>query len=247
MMRAMIAQCKAELLRTVRNKRFFVFSMIMPAVFYFIFTSTIGDNVNVGGVAWKAYYLMSMTVFGVVGACVNTLSIKFAQERTQGWVKMIEITPLPSSAYVLSKIVSQSIINLFTIVFMFILGAALKGVDLTLAQWIGCGLWIWLGALPFMALGTLIGTLKSVEVTQVVAQIVFMGTSLLGGLWMPTQSMPAILQNIALASPTYRFGQGAWNIIAGIAPSLNGLLILAAYLFLFVILSSYIIKKQKAV
>ncbi|TXK84128.1 ABC transporter permease [Paenibacillus sp. N3.4] len=246
-MRAMIAQCKAELLRTFRNKRFFVFSMIMPAVFYFIFSSTVGDNTDVGGAVWKAYYLMSMTVFGVVGACVNTLSIKFAQERTQGWLRMIEITPLPSSAYVLSKIVSQSIINLVTILFMFLLGSVVKGVDLSMAQWIGCGLWIWFGALPFMALGLLIGTLKSVEVTQVVAQLIFMGTSILGGLWFPTQAMPKIMQDIAFYIPTFRYGQGAWNLISGAGLSYTGLLILAGYGLIFVVLSSYIIQKQKAV
>ncbi|RTE10098.1 ABC transporter permease [Paenibacillus whitsoniae] len=246
-MNAMIAQCKAELLRTFRNRRFFVFSMIMPAIFYFIFTSTIGDNAEVGGVAWKAYYLMSMTVFGVVGACVNTLSIKFAQERTQGWIRMIEITPLPSSAYVISKIVSQAIVNLITIIFMFIVGGVIKGVDLSFTQWLTCGLWIWLGALPFMALGILIGTMKSVEVTQVVAQIVFMATSIVGGLWFPIQSMPKLMQDIASYSPSYRFGQGAWNLIAGAGPSLTGILILAGYLIVFVLLSSYILKKQKAV
>jgi ABC-2 type transport system permease protein len=246
-MRAMIAQCKAELLRTFRNKRFFVFSMIMPAVFYFIFTSTIGDNTEVGGVAWKAYYLMSMTVFGVVGACIQTLSIKFAQERTQGWVRMIDITPLPSSAYVLSKIVSQSLINLVTIVFMFIIGAFVKGVDLSASQWILSGLWIWLGALPFMAIGTFIGTMKSVEVTQIVAQISFMALSIVGGLWFPIQSMPKAMQAISSYSPTYRYGQGAWNIIAGGGFSFSGLLILAVYLIFFMVLSSYMIKKQKAV
>ncbi|MFC5450291.1 ABC transporter permease [Paenibacillus aestuarii] len=246
-MRAMIAQCKAELLRTFRNKRFFVFSIIMPAIFYFIFTSTVGDRTQVGGVDWKAYYLMSMTVFGVVGACVNTLSIRFAQERTQGWIRMIEITPLPSSAYVLSKIVSQSIVNLVTIVVMFLIGSIVKGVELSLLQWVLCGLWIWLGALPFMALGVLIGTLKSVEVTQVVAQIVFMGTSILGGLWFPTEIMPKVMQQIASFSPSFRFGQGAWNIIAGGGLSLSGICILAAYLLIFMVLSTYILKKQKAV
>lgn len=201
----------------------------------------------VGGTEWKAYYLMSMTVFGVVGACVNTLSIKFAQERTQGWLRMIEITPLPSSAYILSKILSQSIINLVTIIFMFLLGGVVKGVDLSAAQWIGCGLWIWLCALPFMALGLLIGTLKSVEVTQVVAQITFMGLSILGGLWFPTQEMPAIMQKIAAYMPTNRYGQGAWNLISGMGFNYMGLLILAGYGLIFVLLSSYIIQKQKAV
>ena len=38
--KATVAQCKAEILRTARNKRFVMFSIIMPVAFFFLFTST---------------------------------------------------------------------------------------------------------------------------------------------------------------------------------------------------------------
>ncbi|WP_433944145.1 ABC transporter permease [Paenibacillus sp. SN-8-1] len=246
MMKSMIAQCKAEVLRTIRNRRFIVFSIVMPVMFYFIFTSTMGD-IRVGGVDWKAYYLMSMTAFGVIGASINTLSVRFAQERTQGWVRLIRITPLPNGAYVLSKILSQSVINLGTIVLMFLIGHFAKGIDLSLGEWITCGLWIWIGVLPFMALGTLLGTFKSVEVVQVAANIVYMALSVLGGLWMPLTTMPKIMQDIAQYLPSYRFGQGAWNVLGGVGPDWTGIAILAAYALIFMLLSTYILKRQEAV
>ncbi|WP_235847677.1 ABC transporter permease [Paenibacillus tuaregi] len=246
MMKSMIAQCKAEILRTLRNRRFVVFSVVMPVMFYFIFTGTMGD-IKVGGIDWKAYYLMSMTAFGVIGASINTLSVRFAQERTQGWVRLIRITPLPNSAYVLSKMLSQSIVNLGTILLMFLIGHFAKGIDLSLGQWVACGLWIWIGVLPFMALGLLLGTLKSVEVVQVAANILYMSLSVLGGLWMPITTMPKLMQTIAEYLPSYRFGQGAWNVLGGIGPDWTGILILAAYALVFVILSTYILKRQEAV
>ncbi|MNH72492.1 ABC-2 family transporter protein [compost metagenome] len=246
MMKSMIAQCRAEILRTIRNRRFIVFSIVMPVMFYFIFTSTQGD-IKVSGVDWKAYYLMSMTVFGVIGASINTLSVRFAQERTQGWVRLIRITPLPNGSYVLSKILSQSVINLGTIVLMFLIGHFAKGIDLSFGEWITCGLWIWIGVLPFMALGTLLGTLKSVEVVQVAANIVYMSLSVLGGLWMPLATMPKIMQDIAQYLPSYRFGEGAWNVLGGSGPDWTGIAILAAYALIFMILSTYILKRQEAV
>ncbi|UUZ82830.1 hypothetical protein LJK88_02025 [Paenibacillus sp. P26] len=66
-MRSLLAQCKAELLRTVRNRRFLFGAVLLPIVFYFIFTGVYGDEMQVGGMEWKAYYLMSMTIFGVIG------------------------------------------------------------------------------------------------------------------------------------------------------------------------------------
>jgi ABC-2 type transport system permease protein len=245
-MRAMLAQCKAELLRTVRNRKFIVFALLMPTIFYFIFTSTMDANMKKGSVDWKAYYLMSMTVFGVIGGSINTLSIRFAQERTQGWVQLIKITPLPSGTYIFSKIAAQSLVNLGTIILMFIIGAVFKDVHLSAGQWIFCGLWIWIGVVPFMALGTLLGTIRSVEVVQVLAQIIFMALSALGGLWMPVETMPQFMQNLAKWLPSYRFGQGAWNIVAGAAFNWSGIAVLAAYVAVFMLLSSYIIKRQEA-
>ncbi|SFL36595.1 ABC-2 type transport system permease protein [Paenibacillus sp. 1_12] len=246
-MRPMLAQCKAELLRTLRNRKFIMFALLMPAVFYFIFTNTIDPNMEVGGIDWKAYYLISMTVFGVIGGSINTLSLRFAQERMQGWVQLIKLTPLPSGAYVFSKIAAQSIINLGTIVLMFIIGAVFRDVHLSVGQWIACGLWIWIGVIPFMALGTLLGTIRSIEVVQVLAQLLFMGLSGLGGLWMPIQAMPQFMQQMALWLPSYRYGQAAWNIVAGISMDWEGIGILAAYVIIFMVLSSYMIRRQEAV
>lgn len=246
-MRSLLAQCKAELLRTVRNRRFLFGAVLLPIVFYFIFTGVYGDEMQVGGMEWKAYYLMSMTIFGVIGGSLNTISIRFAQERTQGWTRLLRITPLPDGVYIFSKIAAQSILNLGTILLMFLIGALVKGIHLPWTEWLFCGLWIWLGAVPFLALGTLIGTIKSLELVQVVAQILFMGMSVLGGLWIPVEAMPKLMQQLALWLPSYRFGQGAWSLLSGTAPSLAGTLILAAYAAAFMVLSSYIIKRQEAI
>lgn len=242
-----MAQCKAEILRTLRNRRFILFSLLMPLVFYFIFTGTLGDNMLVQGVEWKAYYLMSMTAFGLIGSNLITVGVRFSQERAQGWTRLLRISPLPGSSYVASKMVAQSLINLCSILVMFIVCGIAKGIQLSAIDWISCGLWIWVGALPFMALGLLIGMLKSAEVVQIIANILYMSLSVLGGLWMPISTMPDILQKIALFLPSYRFGQGAWNLLGGGHLSGPGTAILAAYTLLFVLISAYILKRQEAV
>lgn len=245
--RATLAQIKAEILRTVRNKRFVIFSIIMPAAFYFIFTSTVGDNTQVGGTDWKAYYLMSMTTYGVIGASVTSLAVRIARERSQGWTRLMRITPLPGWAQITAKVAGQGLLNLCIILFMFLIGALVKDVNLTALQWIESGLWIWLGAFAFMSLGTLLGTIRNVEVVQVVGNMVYMAMSIVGGLWMPTATMPDLMQTIAKAMPTYQLGQGAWSIVGGGAIEWMGVGILAAYVVVFMILSTYIIRKQEAV
>jgi ABC-type transport system involved in cytochrome c biogenesis permease component len=168
-------------LRTARNKRFVFFTVIMPVAFFFIFTSTIGKNTKIGDVDWTAYYLMSMTVYGVVGASLTSFSQRMSKERSQGWIRLMRITPLPSWSYVFSKVASQGAINLIIILMMFIIGGFGKSIDLSAAAWVESGLWIWLGGFSFMALGTLLGTMRNADTVQVLSMILYMGLSVLGG------------------------------------------------------------------
>jgi ABC-2 type transport system permease protein len=245
-MRATVAQCKAEMLRTLRNKRFVFFSIVMPVAFYFIFTGTMG-NIKIGNADWTAYYLMSMTVYGVIGASLTSFAQRISKERSQGWIRLLRITPLPTWSYVFSKVAAQGLINLFIILMMFIIGGFGKSVHLSAGAWVESGLWIWVGGFSFMALGTLLGTIRNADVVQVVTMILYMGLSIVGGLWMPTSTMSATMQNIAKFTPTNRLGQGAWNIVGGSTLDPAGVAILAAYVIVFMLLSSYIMKRQEAV
>ena len=102
--KATVAQCKAEILRTARNKRFVMFSIIMPVPSSSYSQARGGSDTKIGGVDWSSYYLMSMTCYGIIGASFTTFSIRLARERSQGWIRLLRITPLPSWAYVVSKL-----------------------------------------------------------------------------------------------------------------------------------------------
>ncbi|MFC5530811.1 ABC transporter permease [Cohnella yongneupensis] len=246
-LRATFGQCKAELLRTVRNRRFVIFSVIMPVIFYFIFTNTVPSDTKVGNVDWSSYYLMSMTVYGIVGASLTSFAQRLSKERTQGWLSLLRITPLPTWSYVTSKVMAQGLINLTIVLIMFMVGGFVKHVDMSASQWLTSGLFIWLGGFTFMGIGTLIGSIKNADFVQVLSMICYMGLSMLGGLWFPVESMSDTMQKIAHATPTYRLGQGAWDAVAGASVDWNGVLILIGYVAVFLALSSYIMKKQEAI
>jgi ABC-2 type transport system permease protein len=246
-LKATAAQCKAELLRTIRNKRFVFFSVVMPVAFFFLFTSTMDNKTVINGADWTSYYLMSMTVYGVVGAGLTSFAQRISKERSQGWIRLLKITPLPSGSYILSKVVAQGLINLAIVLLVFTVGGLGKGIHLSAAIWIESGLWIWIGGFSFMALGALLGSIKNADAVQVLALMLYMGLSILGGLWFPTASMSGTMQAIAKITPTYRLGQGAWNVVGGGVIDWNGALILAAYVIVFMLLSTYIMKRQEAI
>ncbi len=246
MMKILIKQCKAELLRVIRNPYYVFWSLLMPIMFYFIFTRV----VNTGGenqAEWAAHYLMSMTTFSVMGSAIMTLGIRLVQERTQGWTTFMRVTPLPGPVYFFGKMFGQTVMHLISIVFIFLAGVLINGVSLPALTWIYSGLWILAGSLPFLAIGTLVGTMKRVDTASGVSNAIYLALAVTGGMWMPLEIMPKLMQHIGKWLPSYNFGNGAWEIIRGHAPDWSNILILLGYLILFMILSTYIRKKQEVV
>lgn len=245
-MTMLLKQCKAELLRVIRNPYYVFWSLLMPVGFYFIFTRV----VNTGGdeqAEWAAHYLMSMASFSVMGSAIMTLGIRLVQERTQGWTTFMRVTPLPGSVYFFGKMFGQTVMHLISIVFIFLAGVLINGISLPASVWIYSGLWILVGSLPFLAIGTLIGTMKRVDTASGVSNALYLGLAVMGGMWMPMDVLPKVMQQIGKWLPSYNFGNGAWEIVRGSAPHWSNILILLGYLALFMVLSTYIRKKQEAV
>ncbi|WP_181873179.1 ABC transporter permease [Fontibacillus phaseoli] len=245
-MKILIKQCRAELLRVIRNPYYVFWSLLMPIMFYFIFTRV----VNTGGenqAEWAAHYLMSMTTFSVMGSAIMTLGIRLVQERTQGWTTFMRVTPLPGPVYFFGKMFGQTVMHLISIVFIFLAGVLINGVSLPALTWVYSVLWILAGSLPFLAIGTLVGTMKRVDTASGVSNAIYLALAVTGGMWMPIEIMPKLMQHIGKWLPSYNFGNGAWEIIRGHAPDWSNILILLGYLILFMILSTYIRKKQEVV
>ncbi|MBM7716178.1 ABC transporter permease [Siminovitchia sp. FSL H7-0308] len=244
-MNIFIQQSKAEMLRMFRNPYYIFWSLTMPILFYFVFTKVM--NVTKDDPVLNAHFLMSMTAFSVMGSSIMTLGIRLVEERAQGWTTFMRVTPLSSYTYFAAKIVGQTIVHVFSILVIFTAGALVNKVTLSVGEWLLSGGWILLGSLPFLWLGVLIGTMKRVDTAVGVSNILYMGLAITGGMWMPIDIMPEVVQWIGKSLPAFHFGNGAWSIIRGNAPDWMNIVMLAAYLVLFMILSTYIRRRQEAV
>lgn len=240
-----VLQCKMELLRILRNPYFIFWSLAMPIMFYFIFTRVVNTGTP-DPVLWQAHYLISMTTFSVMGSAIMSLGIRLVQERTLGWSVYMRVTPLPESIYFFGKMFGQSVMHLMSIIVIFTAGYLINGVQLPAGQWIASGLWIMLASLPFMAVGTLVGSMKRVDTASGVSNGAYLVLALMGGMWMPMEILPSFLQAIGKWLPSYHFASGGWEIIRGNMPKLKSVILLAGYLALFMVISTYIRKKQQA-
>lgn len=223
---------KADMLRTLRDRRFVLFTMVMPVGFYLIFIHEGHVSVPIAGTFWNAYFMVSMATFGVIGSAVNTLGVRLAAERKGGWVRWLQTTPLSSLGYTVSKIAKQLTLSLIIVGLVFGVARVNQHIALSLGQWVKILLWIWVGSIPFAALGVLIGFAGNAA--QVLGTLVYLTMSLLGGLWTPVQALPQTMQTIARWMPTYRYARPAWNLLSNRPITVSDALYLCGYTLLFV-------------
>jgi ABC-2 type transport system permease protein len=222
-----------EIRRMLRNRRTVIFTLILPAAFFFMFGNGQTDP------AARAYVLVSLAVYGSMIATTSGGAM-VSIERAQGWSRQLRLTPLRPFAYIVTKVVTAMVLGLASVVVDFAIGAA-AGVHLTTREWIACGLLAWLGALVFAAFGLFAGyLLPSENVMQILGPVLAI-LAFAGGLFVPLQFLSPTVQTFAKLTPAYGLGEIArqpltndpftWTAVANIGVWLGLFVIGAAILF----------------
>lgn len=145
-----------EVVRTFRNRRFFLFSLAFPLV---IFLAVGGANRHrtIEGISFDLYYMTGMVAWGSMIAIISS-GARIATERQLGWTRQVRITPMRTSTYFEAKVLAGYLMALVTIIVLYLGGSAL-GVRLDARQWAVMTLLVLAGLVPFALLGIMAGHL----------------------------------------------------------------------------------------
>jgi ABC-2 type transport system permease protein len=203
------------MLRLVRSPFFLLFSVLMPVAFYSIFAVLNGTSVEVGGTTWGTYSLMSMTAFSLIGTAAGQFGIRLSYERKDGLIRLMKLTPLSTGAWASAKIAAHLLVHLIIIAVMFGYSAIAFRTEMSAWLWVASGLWLLVGSIPFLALGILLGMIRNTDAATAIANLVYMGLSVLGGLWMPLSTFPDWMQKVGSMLPSHAYASVSWSIVAG--------------------------------
>ncbi|MFI6443221.1 ABC transporter permease [Kitasatospora sp. NPDC050543] len=218
-----------EIVRTLRNKRYLLFTLLYPGLLYVFFISAHhGGNVE-GGIPAKAYFMVSMATFGAVGAVLTGNAQRISLERGSGWVRQLRLTALPGWAYTTAKIAACAVTTLPAILVVFAVGY-FEGVELSAARWAGLGLALWLGSFVFAALGVALGYAAEPDAVQPIVMIAYMVMALFGGTWFPVGDS---LRPFARFDPVYLYNELASFSRPGHSLDLAAVAGLAGFLVVF--------------
>jgi ABC-2 type transport system permease protein len=231
-----------ELRRVLRTATFLIWTLAFPIVFYLSSydnpTNNAG-NTRSWGTPWPVYFMVSMCAWAAIAAAFNASGARLAAERASGWTRQLRLTPLPSWAYALGKILAGVGLALAAVVVLALVTAGAARPHLPAAAWAEVIAACWLGSLPFAALGILLGLVTSSSSAQPVMIATMLVLNVLGGLLVPLKAFPPWMRDVARALPTYHLGDLGWNAVAHRPFDPADVLVLAGYGAVFASLAAW--------
>jgi ABC-2 type transport system permease protein len=218
-----------EVVRLVRNLRYVGISVGFPVVFYILFLHNEHPAAHIAGTTWRTYFMVSMASFGAMVSALNAGGTRLAAERASGWTRQLRVTPLPSWSYVATKITASMVIVLPVISVVEVTGLLLGGVRLGFGTWVALTLVLWGAALPFAALGVLVGFVASGETAYPLITALMFLLSFFGGLFTPVADLPVALRHVASFLPSYHDASLGWAVVAGRLPGAGDAGVLLGY------------------
>jgi ABC-2 type transport system permease protein len=220
---------RLELLRVLRDARYLALAVGAPIGFYLLFATLFGDVQQAGQLKGTVSIMVAMAAYGAMWAALSASGPRIAQEREIGWFGQLRAMPIRGYQVLTAKILASLAVTLPALVLVCVTAVAFKDVRLGAAEWAALIAAMWLGSIPFALLGLAIGYLISSDAAFALSYGIYVAMSAVGGLWVPPTQLPAGLQSVAHALPSYQLADLGWRIAAGDAPHPGGVLVLTAW------------------
>jgi ABC-2 type transport system permease protein len=190
-----------EVRRLLRNRRTVVLTLVVPAILFILLKSD-RRGIQLGGtVINPATTMIGIAVYGAMLAATSGGAM-VSIERALGWSRQLRLTPLTPFAYIAIKILMAMLLGLTSVLVVYTIGA-FSGVEMAPVTWVLTALLAWAASFVFASFGLFMGyLLPSENVMQAIGPTLGI-FSLFGGLFIPVNLLPLVMQNIAPFVPTY--------------------------------------------
>lgn len=198
-------QVKINFTRIIlRNKRFFLFDMMLPIVFYLLYTKVLISGIpNSALKTWNTEYLISMIIYSYLLGSIITVSNTLLEDQTSHFDLFTKLTPLSRWQYYLALIVIFMFLNVISSITICLVGIFVNHINLNILTWTLIILVNIFGTIPLILSGILISLFKNPSTVNLLNSLAVFPMAMISGLWWPISMMPKWLQNIGQVTPTF--------------------------------------------
>jgi ABC-2 type transport system permease protein len=201
-MTAHLAYLWLETKRQWRNREILVFRLGIPTVIYLILIAVQdAPDETTRDVPWATGRMVALAALAAVNSGLAA-GPAIGDERGNGWLRQLRVTPLRPSAAVIAKTVVAMSFALPAIALVAAIGAVTDDIALSAGQWVEVIGLMWIATAAVAAVGTLIGLIFAAESAHHATTLAFVVLWLLGGIFTPTSSMPDALAAVANTLPS---------------------------------------------
>lgn len=227
-------------LEMLRQPMYVVSTVIFPAMFFWFF--------GVPNATDKARALLMMgsfASFGVLGVLLFQFAVEIAQEKNTSWSAYLRVLPVATWVPLTSRILSGlffAALSVIGVIFVAHLSTPLAWSDVPAFEFFTT---LFLGAIPFGLIGMTVGLSCKPSSAVPVANLIYLPLSFAGGLWMPPEALPKVIQGISKYLPTRHYGECVWASLLGKNVETEYLYGLIAYAIVFLFTSIYLYKTRE--
>jgi ABC-2 type transport system permease protein len=232
MLALVLHQARFDLRGFARNRQARFSTLLMPLILLAALLSAFGDDI-VGPDHTRAatYYVPGICTLAVLAACFANVATAVTAQRETGVLKRRRATPAPAVALIAGRALTAIAAALATIAAAFLLGRVAYGVALPAADIPSVALTAVAGAASFCCLGYALSTaIRSLDAAQPIVQAILLPLYFTSGVFIPSVSLPAWLQDAARALPVEPLSHAFHRAFAGAAaPAWGDLAVLLAW------------------
>jgi ABC-2 type transport system permease protein len=227
-----LAQVRLVVVRNMRNPRFLIFAVGIPLAIYVGYLVTgVGGSIDqpIGGITPASYLMVSMAAFGAMIAAAGVAAGSWEQAPVRTLDGAAPPGGIPAAGP--NPIVRGASAMVLVLPALIVVGlaAGLDGIRMPVLEWLRLATSVWLGAIPFVAFGLLVGPLLDADTGDVVLLSVLVVVAILGGLFQPIETLPAVLGGLAQVVPSFHLADLGWTALADRTADPADVLVLAGY------------------
>src|ERR1700691_941340 len=193
---------KIRIRLALRNRAFFFFSLAMPLIFLVGAVVFFGKRTE-----WVGYILGAMLTTTVMGSFWG-LSVQLVTFREQGILRRFRLPPVGAGPMLASSILSN-----------YFMALPVVAIEILVCRW-GLHMQSWgnlwaifllvtIGSATFSSLGLIVASVtNTMQETQMINNLIWMGFIFLGGATIPIGSFPGCLQRVSLFIPAQYLATG---------------------------------------
>jgi ABC-2 type transport system permease protein len=188
----------------LRNPPAVFFGLMLPVLFLLIFATVFGNDTidSRGGIKQSTYYVPGLIALGIVSTTFVSLSMGLVVLRENRVLKRLRGTPLPAPAFIAGRVSTAAGMALALTVILLAIGRVAYGVDIPGSTLPGVVLALVVGAASFCCLGFAFSTVvPNEDAAPAVVNALVLPLYFISGLFFPTDSAPAWLNDLAKVFP----------------------------------------------